>query len=80
MLQSIFILQVENRGGMGYQVYMKLCMAQCGNYRIFLSLRFYVKSKLTNSVSKSVVLTHLDGLKFDFYEFLHFQNSCLPKW
>ena len=29
--------------------------AQCGNYRIFLSLRFYVKSKLVNLETQNLI-------------------------
>ena len=40
---------------------------QCGNFRIFLSLIFYVKSILGDSRSaKSIILPHLEALKFDF--------------
>ena len=37
--------------------------AQSGNFRILLSLRFYVKSKSP----KTAVLTYLEALNFDFY-------------
>ena len=33
-------------------------LTQCGNYRIFLSLRFYVKSKFSKLVSKAAILTN----------------------
>ena len=50
--------------------------AQCGNFMIFLSLRFYVKSILGHSRSaKSAILTHLEVLNFDFSEFLHFLKA-----
>ena len=40
---------------------------QCGNYRIFLSLGFYVKPNFGGSRSeKSAILTHLEALNFDF--------------
>ena len=54
-------------------IYQKgVYQAQCGNYRIFLSLRFYVKSKLTNlRDSKSAIFAHLEALNFDFCGFLH---------
>ena len=47
---------------------------QCGNFRIFLSLRFYVKSILgilEVKNEKSVVWAELESLNFDFYAFLH---------
>ena len=38
----------------------------------FLSLRFYVKSKLANPQSQNLpILTYLKALNFDLYEFLH---------
>ena len=46
----------------------------CGNFRIFLSLRFF-KSEINFGVSKSAksaIFTHLEALNFDLYEFLHF--------
>ena len=51
---------------------------QCGNFMIFLSLRFYVKSILWILHSRSAysaILTHLEALNFDFYEVLHFLNA-----
>ena len=43
---------------------------------IFLSLRFYVKSILEDSWSaKSAIVSHLEVLNFDFYEFLHFLKA-----
>ena len=45
--------------------------AQCGNYIIFLSLRFCVKSKLANldsRVSKCGIFT-LESLNFNLYDF-----------
>ena len=49
---------------------------QCGNFRIFLPIRFYVKSKLASLsvVSKVAISTHLQALDFDFYQFLLFVN------
>ena len=44
---------------------MMFLISQCENYRIFLSLRLNVKSKLVN----------LEALNFDFYEFGHFLSA-----
>ena len=47
--------------------------AQCGNFRIFLSPWFYVKSFFRDSRrAKSAVLIHLEAVSFEFHEFLHF--------
>ena len=49
---------------------------QCGNFIIFLSLRFFVKSILGSvKVLKSAIFTHLEALNFDFYDFLHFLKA-----
>ena len=49
------------------------CTPQCENFRIFLSLGFYVKLTSRDSRSaKSAIFTHLGALNFDFHEFLHF--------
>ena len=66
-------------------VYIKTCLlkqrkytftAQCGNFIIFLSSRFYVKSVFWDSRSaNSTILTHLEALNCDFYEFLHFLKA-----
>ena len=37
----------------------KVSTAQCGNFRIFLSLRFYVKSKVANLESQNVLFYHM---------------------
>ena len=53
-------------------------VSQCGNFMIFLSLRFYVKSILWNLEVqiRPFYSTHLEALNCDFfYEFLHLQNS-----
>ena len=43
---------------------------------IFTSLRFYVKLVFGDSRrAKSAILTHLQALKFDFREFLHFLKA-----
>ena len=39
--------------------------SQCGNFIIFLLLRFYVKSLLENICEKCVILTHVEALNFD---------------
>ena len=46
---------------------------QCGNFRIFLPFRFYVKSisRILESLCKSTILTNSEALKFDLYIFLH---------
>ena len=45
---------------------------QCGNFRIFLLFRFYVKSILADfKGSKTDVLTILKALNFDFLEKFH---------
>ena len=44
-----------------------------GNFVIFLSLKFYMKSFFYYFWSaKSAILTNFEALKFDFYAFLHF--------
>ena len=49
---------------------------QCGKFKIFLSLRFYVKSNFGVCRSaKYAILTHLEALNLDFYEFLHFLKA-----
>ena len=57
---------------------------QCGNGKIFLSLRFYVKSKLANLESQNLPgfqkckISHFNtfrGSEFWFYEFLHFLKA-----
>ena len=58
------------------QTFMGYTFSQCGNFRIFLSLRFYVKSILrTLEVQNLPFLTHLEALDFDFHEFLHFLKA-----
>ena len=37
---------------------------QCGNYRIFLSLRFYVKSKLANVEFQKLQFLHIARIEF----------------
>ena len=56
---------------------VKYFSAQCVNFIIFLSLRFYVKSilEILARSSKSVILTDLEALDFDFYEYLHFWKA-----
>ena len=50
----------------------KVFSAQCGNFKIFLSLRFYVKSKLMNLKSQNLPFFICKGSEFWFCEFLHF--------
>ena len=48
----------------------------CGNFRIFLLPRFYVKSIFGDSRSaKCAILKHLEALDFGFYEFLCFLEA-----
>ena len=50
-----------------------------GKYRIFLSLRFYVKSKLLFGVSNSAILTHWEDLKINcLWIFILFEGWKLP--
>ena len=56
-----------------FLAYRVITRTQCGNFMIFLSLRFYVKSILENSRSaKSAILTHSQALNFDIYEIFTF--------
>ena len=49
---------------------------QCGNFMIFLSLRFYVKSNLMIvEVQNLPFFKHLQGLNFAFNGFLHFLKA-----
>ena len=53
-----------------------LIHTQCGKYRIFLSLRFYVKSIFRDSKSaKSAILSQRDALNFDSYAFMQFWKA-----
>ena len=53
---------------------------KCGNCRIFLSLRFYVKSKFAIIESQNLhIFTNSDTLNFAFYEFLHFWRLKFTK-
>ena len=57
-------------------LFERTCTSQCGNFRISLSLRFYVKSNFGDSRSaKSAILTLLEAPHFDFYEFLNFRKA-----
>ena len=62
---------------LGSVIIKTICFnSQCGNYRIFLSLRFYVKLNFGDFRSaKYAILTHLEALNFDFHDFLHFENA-----
>ena len=54
--------------------------SQCGNFTIFLSIRFYVRSILGNrKVPNLPSLTHLRALNYDFYGFLHFLNAKIDQ-
>ena len=54
--------------------------SQCGNFIIFLSLRFLREINLWDSGSaKSAILTYLEALNFGFYEFLHFLSMQFTK-
>ena len=49
---------------------------KCGKCRIFLSLRFYVKSKFAIIESQNLhICTNSDTLNFAFHEFLHFLKA-----
>ena len=49
---------------------------QCGNYRIFLSPRYYVKSIFDKfRCSTMAVLTVLEALYFDLFEFCTFTKA-----
>ena len=53
---------------------------QCGNFRIFLPLRFYVKSMLGISKVQKSPLTFLEALNFEFHTFLNFlRPEILPE-
>ena len=57
------------------QMYSRLSL-QCGIMRIFLPLRFYVKSKLSILEPKKLPFQHIKkALNFDFNEFLHFVKA-----
>ena len=50
--------------------------ARCGNFVIFLPLRFSVKSNLKDfKVSKTAILTSLEALNFDVSEFVQFLKA-----
>ena len=54
--------------------------AQCGNVRIFLPFRFYVKSILADfRRSKSAFLTILEALNFDFWKTVTLEMSKIAK-
>ena len=50
---------------------------QCGNFMIFLSLRFYLREINVGDarIAKSAISTHSEALKLDFYKFLHFLKA-----
>ena len=50
--------------------------SQCGNFRIFLSFRFYVKSKLENLTSQS---SEIAVLPFCGFEFCYFYLQKVQK-
>ena len=51
-------------------LFYRYCTAQCGNFRIFLPLIFYVKSILANFESqKLAILTVSEGQNFNFAKF-----------
>ena len=55
----------------------KVHTIQCGNFMIFLSLRFSVKSTIGILCrgAKSAILTHLEALNFDLDDFLGFLKA-----
>ena len=65
--------KVKNCTWIFYYLFIWVTFAQCGNFMIFLSLRFYVKTILENlEVQNLLFFTHLGALNFDFYEFCTF--------
>ena len=61
-----FVISSKFHAGNHFAEYTVLELVQCGNLRIFLSLRFYVKSTFTESRSaKSAILAHLEALHFN---------------
>ena len=62
------------------------CKSQCGNCRIFQSLKFYMKSKLATLEMQNLPFFHIDSLWLDFMIFFTFykadiyQNSEPLKW
>ena len=54
------------------QIWQKLHkIAQCGNFIIFTISQISCEINVVDSCSaKSAVLSHLEALNFDFYEFL----------
>jgi len=55
--------------------YVWLHNTQCGNFRVFLPLGFYVKSIFADfKKSKSAILTILEALTFDFWGYFTFEN------
>ena len=69
--------------------YFNTNVAQCGNFRIFLSLRFYVKSILENLEVLKLQFCHYWAPNFDVHDFFELfegwnlpnqQNSELKKW
>ena len=51
--------------------------AQCGNFMIFLNITQILREINFRDPrsAKSAILTHLESLNFDFYEFLHFSKA-----
>ena len=66
------LLTLENKDDRGFQQHShkNYETAQCGNFRIFLTLRFYVKSNV--GVQTLPFSTFLEALKIDFEEILPF--------
>ena len=64
--------------------FMRQVNLQCGNFIIFLSLRFQVKLTFSGSRSeKSAILTHLEALNLDFLKFctfLRFKSTQLTRF
>ena len=87
---SHYFLTDENLFQKLYKVEgVKNTTAQCGNFRIFLSLRFYVKSKLANlctiAWSRFLILFHtmpfyhnVVALNFDYFFLWSF--ALLEEW
>ena len=57
----------------------KVVCTQCGNFRILLSLRFYVKSIFAIVEMQNLPFSRILTLNFDFYEFGHFWKAEFTK-
>ena len=54
----------------------QVILSQCGNFMIFPITQILREIKFGDSRSaKSAILTHLEALNWDFYDFLHFLKA-----